>query len=54
MPSAAQASPTKSFSMPAMTFISVDLPEPLTPTTPILASGRKDSEMSLSTCLPPG
>ena len=38
-PSAARASPVKSLSMPAMILSSVDLPEPLTPTTPILASG---------------
>src|SRR5687767_12545306 len=33
---------------------SVDLPEPLRPSTPILAPGRKLSEMSLSTCLSGG
>ena len=32
----------------------VDLPEPLRPSTPILAPGRKLSEMSLSTCLSGG
>jgi hypothetical protein len=32
-----QASPVKSLSMPAMIFISVDLPAPLGPTMPILA-----------------
>ncbi len=53
-PSAAQASPWCSFSTPAMIFSSVDLPEPFTPTTPIFASGRNDSEMFFSTCLPPG
>src|SRR4051812_44186149 len=33
---------------------SVDLPEPLRPSTPILAPGMKLSEMSLSTCLSGG
>ena len=33
------ASPVKSLSMPAMIFISVDLPVPFGPTIPILASG---------------
>ena len=36
---AAQASPVYSVSRPAMMRSSVDLPEPLTPSTPILASG---------------
>ena len=40
--------------MPAMIFKSVDLPAPFKPTTPILAPGRNDSEMSFRTCLPPG
>ena len=39
MPSAAQASPMKSSTWPAMIFSSVDLPAPLRPTTPILAPG---------------
>jgi len=30
-----------------MIFSSVDLPEPLRPSTPILAPGKKDREMSL-------
>ena len=38
-PSAAQASPVNSVSIPAMIFIRVDLPAPLTPTMPILAPG---------------
>jgi hypothetical protein len=33
--------------MPAMILSSVDLPEPLRPSTPILAPGKKDREMSL-------
>ena len=33
---------------------SVDLPEPLRPRTPILAPGKKLSEMSLSTVLSGG
>ena len=37
-----------------MIFISVDLPEPLTPMTPILAPGKKDRVMPLSTSRPPG
>ena len=37
-----------------MILSSVDLPAPFKPTTPILAPGKNDSEMSLSTCLPPG
>ena len=38
-PSAARASPANSVSRPEMIFSKVDLPEPFTPTTPILASG---------------
>ncbi len=34
--------------------ISVDLPEPLTPTTPIFTPGRKFSRMFSNTFLPPG
>src|SRR6478609_598041 len=41
------ASPSKSLSTPAMIFSSVDLPEPFRPSTPILAPGKKLSEMSL-------
>ena len=37
--SAAQASPMKSSSWPAIIFSSVDLPAPIMPTTPILAPG---------------
>ena len=32
---------------------SVDFPAPLTPSTPILALGKKESEISFSTCRPP-
>ena len=53
-PSAAQASPVKLSSWPAMTRSRVDLPEPLRPSTPILAPGKNDSQMSFRTCLPPG
>ena len=37
-----------------MIFSRVDLPAPLRPTTPILAPGKNDSEMSFKTCFPPG
>ena len=47
MPGMGIASPSISLSMPAMIFSSVDLPEPLVPSTPILAPGKKESEMSL-------
>ena len=40
------ASPSMSWSRPAMILSSVDLPEPFRPSTPILAPGKKDSEMS--------
>ena len=42
-----RASPWNSVSRPAMIFSSVDLPEPLRPSTPILAPGKKESEISL-------
>jgi hypothetical protein len=41
------ASPSISLSTPAMIFSSEDLPEPFRPSTPILAPGKKLSEMSL-------
>ena len=44
------ASPSISVSMPAMILSKVDLPEPLTPRTPILAPGKKLKEMSLRIC----
>jgi hypothetical protein len=40
------ASPSISLSRPAMIFSRVDLPDPFRPSTPILAPGKKDSEMS--------
>ncbi len=40
------ASPSNSRSSPAMMASSVDLPEPLSPSTPILAPGKNESEMS--------
>ena len=53
-PGASCASPRYSVSCPAMIRRSVDLPEPLRPSTPILAPGKKESEMSFSTCLSGG
>ena len=47
MPGIGVASPSKSLSMPAMILSSVDLPEPLRPSTPILAPGKNESEMFL-------
>ncbi len=47
MPGIGTASPSISLSTPAMIFSSVDLPEPFRPSTPILAPGKKDSEMFL-------
>src|SRR5215213_9211717 len=41
------ASPSISVSRPAMILSSVDLPEPLVPSTPILAPGKKLSDTSL-------
>jgi len=41
------ASPSKFLSSPDMIFSRLDLPDPLRPSTPILAPGKKDSEMSL-------
>jgi hypothetical protein len=40
--------------VPVMTLSSVDLPEPLTPSTPILAPRMKDRRTSLSSVRPPG
>ena len=37
-----------------MIFISVDLPAPLTPTTPDLGIGEKGERDVVQTCLPPG
>ena len=41
------ASPSNSRSAPAMILSSVVLPEPFKPSTPILAPGKNESEMSL-------
>jgi hypothetical protein len=46
MPGCGLASPSISVSRPAMIFSSVDLPEPFRPSTPILAPGKNDNEMS--------
>ncbi len=46
MPGCGRASPSNSLSTPAMIRSSVDLPEPFRPSTPILAPGKKLSEMS--------
>ena len=43
--------PDDGSSSPAMIRISVDLPAPFGPRTPIFAPGRNDSEMFDSTCL---
>src|ERR1700675_4132116 len=40
------ASPSYSLSSPAMMRKRLDFPEPFTPSTPILAPGKNDSEMS--------
>ena len=41
------ASPSKSLSTPAMMRSRLDLPEPFRPSTPILAPGKNESEISL-------
>ncbi len=46
MPVCGRASPSMLVSMPAMICSSVDLPEPLRPSTPILAPGKNDRLMS--------
>src|SRR4030065_2458664 len=50
MPGIGIASPSKSRSTPAMMGISEDFPEPFWPKRPILAPGKKMSEMSLRIC----
>src|SRR5690606_4030473 len=50
MPGMGTASPSMSLSTPAMIFRKVDLPEPFTPSTPILAPGKKLKVMSLRIC----
>ncbi len=47
MPGCGRASPSISVSTPAMMRSRVDLPAPFRPSTPILAPGKNDSEMSL-------
>ena len=47
MPGCGRDSPWKSVSTPAMIRSTVDLPEPFRPSRPILAPGKKLSEMSL-------
>src|SRR4029453_11755874 len=47
IPGIGTASPSNSRSSPAMIRNSVDLPEPFNPSTPILAPGKNDREMSL-------
>ncbi|MDT4846154.1 hypothetical protein FQZ97_801690 [compost metagenome] len=49
-PGMGMASPSISLSTPAMIFSSVDLPEPFRPSTPILAPGKNESEMSRRIC----
>ncbi len=49
IPWAGPASPTNSASSPAMMRRRVDLPEPFSPSTPIFAPGRNESQMSSST-----
>ena len=49
-PGASSATPLDGSSSPAMIRSSVDLPAPFGPSTPILAPGRKLSEMFASTC----
>ena len=44
------ASPSNSLSTPAMILSSDDLPEPFRPSTPILAPGKKLSEMPFKIC----
>src|SRR5262245_12746186 len=53
-PGVSRASPVKPSSTPAMIRSSDDLPAPFAPSTPILAPGKNDSEMSFSTSLSGG
>src|SRR5690606_20727070 len=50
MPGIGRASPSNSLSTPAMIRSRLDLPEPFRPSTPILAPGKKDREMSFRIC----
>ena len=45
--------PRSASTIPAITFINVDLPEPLRPTRAILSLGCTTRDMSLNTGLPP-
>ena len=49
MPAAGNASPMKSWSSPAMMRSNELLPAPFMPSTPILAPGRNESQMSRRT-----
>ena len=49
MPSDGKASPMNCVSCPAMMRSSVLLPDPFSPSTPIFAPGRNESQMSLRT-----
>ncbi|CFO10281.1 Uncharacterised protein [Bordetella pertussis] len=49
-PGMGMASPSISLSTPAMILSSVDFPEPFRPSTPILAPGKKEREMSRRIC----
>ena len=49
-PGWSSAMPEDGSSSPAMIRISVDLPAPFGPSTPIFAPGRNESEMFASTC----
>jgi hypothetical protein len=53
MPACGLAVPSNSVSTPAMIFSSVDFPEPLSPTSPILAPGKKHRLMFLRSVLEP-
>ena len=50
MPGIGIAWPSKSLSMPAMIFSTVDLPAPFSPRRPIFAPGKNESEMFLRIC----
>ena len=50
MPASWESSPSNSASCFAMMRSTVDLPEPFRPSSPILAPGKKEREMSLMIC----
>ncbi len=54
MASAGNASPRKLWSSPAMILSNELLPAPFSPSTPILAPGRNDSQMSSRTLVSGG